>query len=124
LIQDLLDGPSFFCVVSHITTINIVVAQQVLVSTGFVVLVLSSFVKMYDSEFFNCMFDLELPKFIMDLERIYGRQPLKLININIASGNVFSNLQNCPITINVVDPRGIPGLVADVTRAVAMPKVF
>jgi hypothetical protein len=67
------------------------------------------------------MFNLELSKFRVDLERIYGRKPLEPINVNIASKNVFSNLQNCSITINVVDPRAIPNLVANVTTIAIMP---
>jgi hypothetical protein len=58
----------------------------------------------------------------MDLEGIYGRQPLELINVNTTSRNVFNNLQNCPITINVVDPRAIPSLVANVAVTITMPK--
>jgi len=119
--QYLLDGPSFFGVVSHVTAVDSVLTQQVLVFIGFDVLVLNSHVKIYDNEFLNRMFDLELPKFRADLERIYGRQPLELINVNTTSMNVFSNLQNCPITINVVDPRAILGVVVDVAT---MPKVF
>jgi len=46
--------------------------KQVLVSIGSVVSVLSSPVKIYDNKFFNGMFDVELPKFRTDLERIYG----------------------------------------------------
>jgi len=53
------------------------------------------------------MFDLELSKFKADLERIYASQPFELINVNITFGNVFNNLQNCPITINLVDPNAI-----------------
>jgi len=46
--------------------------KQGSVSTGFVVSVLSYPVKIYDDKFFNRMFDIELPKFRADLERIYG----------------------------------------------------
>ncbi len=38
-----------------------------------------------------------------------GWQPLEVMNVNMTSGNVFNNLQNCPITINLVlDLRSIP----------------
>jgi hypothetical protein len=121
---NLLDDPFCFGVVSHITVVNTVLTRQVSISTCFIVLVLSSLVKIYDDEFFNHMFDLELPKFWTDLERIYGRQPFELINVNINSRTVFNNLQNCPITINVIDPRVILGLVADVVATIVMPKVF
>jgi len=63
--------------------------------------------KIYDKKSFNCMFDLELLKLKADLEKMYGLQPLELVNVNTTSRNVFNNLQNCPITINVVDPRVI-----------------
>jgi len=43
---------------------------------------------------------------------------------NTTSRNVFSNLWNCPITINIVDPRVILGLVVDVATSTTMPKVF
>jgi hypothetical protein len=78
--------------VSHVIVVDIVFTQEVSVFTGFVVLVLSSHVKIYDNEFFNCMFDLELLKFRTDLGRIYGQQPLEPINVKIAFKNVFSNL--------------------------------
>jgi hypothetical protein len=108
--------------VSHVIIVDTILTQQVLVSTSLGVLVLSSHVKICDDEFFNRMFDLEHSKFRVDLERIYGRQPLDPINVNIASRNVFSNLQNCPITINVVDPKAIPSLVANVTTITTMPR--
>ncbi len=81
--------------------------KQVSVSTCFVVPVLSYPMKIYDKKSLNCMFDLELLKFKADLERIYGWQPHKLVNVNTTSNNVFSNFQNCPITMNVVDRRAI-----------------
>jgi hypothetical protein len=31
-------------------------------------------------------------KFKVDLERIYGWQPLELVNVNTTLGNVFNNL--------------------------------
>jgi hypothetical protein len=63
----------FFGVVSHVNDDDIILTQQVLVSTCSIVSVLSSFVKIYDNEFFNCMFDLEFFKFRVYLERIYGQ---------------------------------------------------
>jgi len=48
--------------------------------------------KIYDDEFFNHMFDLELLNFRANLERIYGQQPLELVNVNTTFGFVFNNL--------------------------------
>jgi hypothetical protein len=31
-----------------------------------------------------------------------GWQPLEVMNVNMTPSNVFNNLQNCPITINLV----------------------
>jgi hypothetical protein len=87
-IQILLNGPSFFGVVSHVMDVDIILTQQVSISTCSIIPVLSFFVKIYDNEFFSCMFDLEFFKFIVDLERIYGQQPLEPININTTSNNV------------------------------------
>ncbi len=92
LIQDLLDGHSFFGVMSHVTIVDTVLTQQVSISIGSIVPVLSSRMKIYDHEFFDHMFDLELLKFRVDLERIYGQQPLDLVNVNKTFKNVFSNL--------------------------------
>jgi hypothetical protein len=92
LIQDLLDGHSFFGVMSHLTIVDTVLTQQVSISIGSIVPVLSSRMKIYDDEFFDHMFDLELLKFRVDLERIYGQQPLDLVNVNKTFKNVFSNL--------------------------------
>jgi hypothetical protein len=46
--------------------------KEVSISSRFDVPVLSYRVKIYDDKFFNRMFDLELPMFRIDLERIYG----------------------------------------------------
>jgi hypothetical protein len=78
--------------VSHVTVVDTIFTQEVSVSTDFVVLILSSPMKIYDDEFLNCMFDLELLKFRTDLERIYGQQPLEPINVTNTSGNVFIDL--------------------------------
>jgi hypothetical protein len=40
-----------------------------------------------------------------------GWQLLEVMNVDMISGNVLSHLQNCPITINLVDPRLVPSLV-------------
>ncbi len=72
LTQDLLDGLSFFGVVSHVTTIDIVLTQQVLIYIGYIVMFLNFPMKIYDNQFFNHMFDFELPKFRADFERIHG----------------------------------------------------
>jgi hypothetical protein len=47
------------------------------------------------------------------LQSIFGGwQPLEVMNVNMTSGNVFNNLQNCPITINLfLDMRSIPNFV-------------
>jgi len=121
--KDLLYG-FFLGAMSHVIAFDVVFTQQVLVSHASVVPVLSSPVKIYDDEFFNHMFDLELLKFRVDLERIYGQQPLEPINVKTTFGNVFNNLQNCPIIINVVDPRAILSLVVDVVVATSIPKIF
>jgi hypothetical protein len=43
-----------------------------------------------------------------------GQQLLEVMNVNTISSNVFSHLQNCPITINlVVDLRLVPSLFVD-----------
>jgi len=81
--------------------------KQISVFTSSVVPVLSYFVKIYDDKFFNHMFDPELPKFRAALEMIYGWQPLELVNVNTTFENVFNNLQNCLITINLVHARVI-----------------
>ncbi len=77
---------------SHVIVVDTIFTQEVSISTDFVVLILSSPMKIYDDEFFKCMFDLELLKFKTDLERIYGQQPLEPINVNNTSGNVFIDL--------------------------------
>ncbi len=97
-----------FLVLCHmLLLLTLSLHKQVSVSNSYVVLVLNYFAKVYDDKFFNRMFDLELSKLKADLERIYGWQPLELVNVNTTSRNVFNNLQNCPITINLVDPRAI-----------------
>jgi hypothetical protein len=75
-------------VVSHVINVDIILTQQVSFSTCSIISVLSSFVKIYDNEFFSCMFDLEFLKFIVDLERIYGQQSLEHVNVNTTSNNV------------------------------------
>jgi hypothetical protein len=65
-------GLFFFGVVSHATTIDIVLTQQVLIFIGYVVMFLNFPMKIYDYQFFNHMFDFELPKFRADFERIHG----------------------------------------------------
>jgi hypothetical protein len=47
-------------------------SKQVSISTRSVVPVLSYLVKIYEDKFFNRMFDLEFPKFRVNLERVYG----------------------------------------------------
>jgi hypothetical protein len=89
--KDPFDG-SFFGGVSHVIVVDIVFTQEVSIFTGFVVMVLSFHVKIFDNEFFNRMFDLELLKFRADLQRIYGQQSLEPINVNITFRNVFNNL--------------------------------
>ncbi len=47
------------------------------------------------------------------LQSIFNEwQPLEIMNVNTTSSNVFSNLQNCLITMNLVlDLRLVPNLV-------------
>jgi hypothetical protein len=68
----------------------------------------------FDDHFRNQYFETELRKHREQLESINTFLPLLLVNSNTNSNRVFSNLQNCPITINyVVDmgsTSGAPGL--------------
>lgn len=48
--------------------------------------------KIYDAQFWNEIFDVELPKYINQLKDIFGWQPLEVVNANITSKNVFNNL--------------------------------
>jgi len=60
-----------FLVLRHmLLLLTLALHKQVLVSTGSVVLVLNYLMKIYDKKSFNCMFDLELQKFKVDLEKM------------------------------------------------------
>ncbi len=72
LTQDLFDDPSFNGVVSQVAAIDTVLTQTNFHFHWFYCLVLSSSLEIYDDEFFNRIFVLELLKFKVDLERIYG----------------------------------------------------
>jgi hypothetical protein len=48
--------------------------------------------------------DANLLKHIEKLKNSFYQQPFDIVNVNIVSGHVFSNLQNCLITINVDTP--------------------
>jgi len=48
--------------------------------------------------------DVNLPKHIEKLKNTFHQRPLNIVNANIIFGHVFSNLQNCPITINIDTP--------------------
>ncbi len=69
------------------------------------------FVMDLEDSFWNTMFEKELPKYKDWLDTIYSHCPFEIINVNIASGHVFSHLQNCLINItHVVDPKFLPNL--------------
>jgi len=62
-----------FLVLCHmLLLLTLSLHKQILVFTSSVVPGLSSFVKIYDGNFFNHMFDPELPKFRAALWWIYG----------------------------------------------------
>ncbi len=97
----------FFGVVSYVIVVDTVFTQT---SFDFYWFYCPSFKFSHQDlwrQVFNRMFDLEFPKFRTNLERIYGWQPLELVNVNTTFENVFNNLQSCPIAINVVNPRAI-----------------
>ncbi len=63
-------------------------------------------------------FDIELPKQKDQLEVIHHCVLLGVVSMNTSTNHVFSNLQNCSITINyIVDPKALPAVVPSSSKA-------
>jgi len=58
--------------------------------------------------FWNVLFEKELPKYNDKLHAMHSRPPLETINVNKAIGHISNHFPNCLIFVNfVVDPKFI-----------------
>jgi hypothetical protein len=58
--------------------------------------------------FWNDLFEKELPKYNVNLHAMHSRPPLETINVNKAIGHISTHFPNCLIFVNcVVDPKFI-----------------